>query len=66
MKEKRSNKPGSGEAYRQFMAEEYQRLELRRLIGTASIGLEEVKLRLFLSLLEKPSFPREQGRAVGQ
>lgn len=47
------------EHYRTVLQGYYHRLQLERdircEIPTAHIGLEEVKLRLFLSLLDKPS-----------
>ena len=56
-------KATSAEHYRQMIEDEYYRLKSERDNQTGqNIGLEEVKLRLFLSLLEKPE--RNNGAAV--
>lgn len=47
-------KVGSAEEYRQMIEAEYTRLKDGRAQQHTTAGLEEVKLRLFLSLLEKP------------
>ena len=47
-------KVGSADEYREMIRAEYFRLKQERLSGGQSAGLEEVKLRLFLSLLERP------------
>lgn len=48
----------SAEDYRKMIEAEYNRLKLERsaIIGASGLGagLEEVRLRLFLSLLDKP------------
>lgn len=48
-------KVGSAEEYRQMIEAEYKSLKDERAQQGRTTGLEEVKLRLFLSLLEKPS-----------
>jgi hypothetical protein len=47
-------KIGSAEEYREMIRAEYMALKRRRANGEATPGMEEVKLRLFLSLLERP------------
>jgi hypothetical protein len=47
-------KVGSADEYREMIQAEYLRLKHERLESGQSTGLEEVKLRLFLSLLERP------------
>jgi hypothetical protein len=47
-------KVGSAEEYREMIRAEYMALKRRRANGEATPGMEEVKLRLFLSLLERP------------
>lgn len=47
-------KVGSAEEYREMIRAEYIALKRRRANGEMSPGMEEVKLRLFLSLLERP------------
>ncbi len=44
---------GSAEEYRKMIQSEYERLREQRSRQGEAYGLEEVKLRLFLSLLEK-------------
>jgi hypothetical protein len=49
-------KAASAEQYREMIEAEYYRLkEERSAVSGSGVGLEEVKLRLFLSLIEKPS-----------
>jgi hypothetical protein len=49
-------KVASAEQYRQMIEDEYYRLKAQRSAEAGhGVGLEEVKLRLFLSLIEKPS-----------
>jgi hypothetical protein len=43
-----------GERYRSMLQGYYERLQEERQKATAHIAIEEVKLRLFLSLLDKP------------
>jgi hypothetical protein len=43
-----------GERYRSMLQGYYERLQDERRKATAHIAIEEVKLRLFLSLLDKP------------
>jgi len=43
-----------GERYRSMLQGYYERLQEERGKSTAHIAIEEVKLRLFLSLLDKP------------
>lgn len=43
-----------GERYRSMLAGYYERLKVERGKSSANIAIEEVKLRLFLSLLDKP------------
>jgi hypothetical protein len=43
-----------GERYRSMMQGYYERLQEERGKSSAHIAIEEVKLRLFLSLLDKP------------
>jgi hypothetical protein len=51
-------KVSSAEEYRQMIEAEYYALKAKRdHISSNGTGLEEVKLRLFLSLLEKPAGP---------
>jgi hypothetical protein len=45
---------GSSEEYRKMIEAEYHRLKQERSDGDQKVGLEEVKLRLFLSLLDPP------------
>jgi hypothetical protein len=45
---------GSSEEYRKRIEAEYHRLKAERSDGDQKVGLEEVKLRLFLSLLDPP------------
>jgi hypothetical protein len=47
-------KVGSADEYREMIRAEYFRLKKERLTVAQSAGLEEVKLRLFLSLLDRP------------
>ena len=48
-------KVASAEEYRQMIEAEYYRLkEKQETLPGPTMGLEEIKLRLFLSLLEKP------------
>ncbi len=44
-----------GERYRSMLQGYYERLQEEREKSTAHIAIEEVKLRLFLSLLDKPA-----------
>jgi hypothetical protein len=44
----------SADEYREMIRAEYFRLKRERDNSSQSTGLEEVKLRLFLSLLERP------------
>jgi|GEM_PF-5012563 len=49
-------KVSSADEYRQMIEAEYYRLKEQREIGcTPASGMEEVKLKLFLSLLERPA-----------
>ena len=43
-----------GERYRSMLQGYYERLQEERGKSSAHIAIEEVKLRLFLSLLDKP------------
>jgi hypothetical protein len=43
----------SAQEYREMIQAEYERLKAERSHSSEGFGLEEVKLRLFLSLLEK-------------
>jgi hypothetical protein len=46
----------SAEQYRQMIEEEYYALKAQRTATSGvGVGLEEIKLRLFLSLIEKPN-----------
>lgn len=47
-------KVSSAEEYREMIKAEYYRLKRERTTTQQGMGLEEVKLRLFLSLLDKP------------
>jgi hypothetical protein len=47
-------KVGSAEEYREMIRAEYMALKRRQSNGEVTAGMEEVKLRLFLSLLERP------------
>lgn len=44
-----------GERYRTMLQGYYERLQVERGKSAAHIAIEEVKLRLFLSLLDKPA-----------
>jgi hypothetical protein len=52
-------KVGSADEYREMIRAEYMALKHRRANGEVTPGLEEVKLRLFLSLLERPGQSRD-------
>lgn len=55
----------SAEQYRQMIEVEYYKLkEQRSTTQGTGMGLEEIKLRLFLSLLEKPTTQDEQPTSV--
>ncbi len=58
----------SSEEYRLFLQQEYRRLQSRKSETDAVSGFEEVKLRLFLSLLDKPERGNEapEKRAVNE
>jgi hypothetical protein len=43
----------SAQEYREMIQAEYERLKAERSNSSEGFGLEEVKLRLFLSLLDK-------------
>jgi hypothetical protein len=43
------------EEYRQYLSKEYKRLQTLKTESGVVNGFEEVKLRLFLSLLERPA-----------
>lgn len=47
-------KVGSADEYREMIRAEYFALKRERAAASVSPGMEEVKLRLFLSLLERP------------
>ncbi len=47
-------KVGSADEYREMIRAEYFALKRERARATVSPSMEEVKLRLFLSLLERP------------
>lgn len=51
----------SSEEYRLFLQQEYRRLQSQKSETDTVGGFEEVKLRLFLSLLDKPQ--RDDGVA---
>ena len=53
-------KVGSAEEYREMIRAEYMSLKRRRADGEVTPGMEEVKLRLFLSLLERPGQSQER------
>jgi hypothetical protein len=61
-------KVNSADEYREMIKTEYYRLKRERSEGAQAGGLEEVKLRLFLSLLDKPSCSKdtETERIAGQ
>jgi hypothetical protein len=48
-----------GERYRSMLQGYYERLQAEREKTSAHIAIEEVKLRLFLSLLDKPEDRRD-------
>lgn len=51
----------SAEQYRQMIEAEYYKLQANRSnLAASGMGLEEIKLRLFLSLLERPLRTPEQ------
>jgi hypothetical protein len=54
MKLIKGTKKPAGEEYRQVLAAEYRRMAARKALAGNAGGLEEVKLRLFLSLLDVP------------
>jgi hypothetical protein len=55
----------SAEQYRQMIEAEYYKLHAERSTTAGNgTGLEEIKLRLFLSLLERPSKHDEQAIRV--
>jgi hypothetical protein len=55
----------SAEQYRQMIEAEYYKLQAQRSTAAGTgIGLEEIKLRLFLSLLEKPSTNGQQASSA--
>jgi hypothetical protein len=57
----------SAEQYRQMIEAEYHRLKEVRAAGPGSgVGLEEVKLRLFLSLIERPDRSAAAGNDDGR
>jgi hypothetical protein len=62
-------KVNSADEYREMIKTEYYRLKRERSEASQAGGLEEVKLRLFLSLLDKPrsgSKENEPQRIAGQ
>jgi len=61
-------KVNSADEYREMIKTEYYRLKRERSDAGQKGGLEEVKLRLFLSLLDKPSCSKdaETRRVTGQ
>jgi hypothetical protein len=61
-------KVNSADEYREMIQTEYYRLKRERAEGGQGAGFEEVKLRLFLSLLDKPSCAKdpEVQRITGQ
>ena len=56
-------KVGSADEYREIIRAEYFALKKQRTSQGASSGMEEVKLRLFLSLLERPGHACQDERA---
>jgi len=63
MKYIKGHAPELEESYRQLLIEEYRKLQLRKWVSTEKGGLEEVKLRLFLSLLSgSPLSHADSGR----
>jgi hypothetical protein len=52
-------KVNSADEYREMIKTEYYRLKRERAEASQGGGLEEVKLRLFLSLLDKPQSSKE-------
>jgi hypothetical protein len=52
-------KVNSADEYREMIKTEYYRLKRERAEGGQAGGFEEVKLRLFLSLLDKPTSKQE-------
>lgn len=59
-------KVNSSEEYREMIKAEYYRLKLERETGGRENNLEEVKLRLFLSLLDRPGEKREREALFGE
>lgn len=54
MKDTETHDEQLGERYRSMLQGYYERLHVERSKSSAHIAIEEVKLRLFLSLLDKP------------
>ena len=62
MKDTETYEHEMGERYRSMLQGYYERLQGEREKATAHIAIEEVKLRLFLSLLDKPEDRRGSER----
>lgn len=54
------------EWYRRLLRQQYERLGAREKRGNINIGLSEVKLRLFLSLLDAPNDQEKERVAANQ
>ena len=54
------------EWYRRLLRQQYERLRTREKRGGINVGLSEVKLRLFLSLLDAPSDLEKEKVAANQ
>jgi hypothetical protein len=54
------------EWYRRLLKQQYERLGAKNKKGTVNVGLSEVKLRLFLSLLDAPDNLEKEKVAANQ
>lgn len=64
MKSERVPADNSAENYRDFVAECYHKLGEERDTAVVDLSLAEVKLRLFLALLDKPHSPERDAKAA--
>jgi hypothetical protein len=61
MKNNETHDEPLGERYRSMVQGYYERLQIESRKSSAHIAIEEVKLRLFLSLLDKPTLDKREG-----
>lgn len=54
------------EWYRRLLRQQYERLGVKNKKGGVNVGLSEVKLRLFLSLLDAPNEGNKEKLASNQ